>query len=220
MTALDVGLDADELLRAAQESAYKHPPGFAGFTAGLRIHDGREVFDGTATIPGEGAPDLAVDAPDTTLAWARHELGSMAAHRRHRTYEEGDGRHRKRLAPDDGHPLGRLVELDDAMASTFRVRDGHLAEISRSHGGSRFTIVVQDRAAAPDGRTVTQSFAVVYRDEDLGRLTRTDVYGDEHVALGDVLLPASRQVATADDDGLRVRRIELFDHALLEGARS
>lgn len=220
MATLDLGLEADELLRAAQDGAYRLPPGFPGFTAALRLHDGRAVSDGTVTVPGDSAPELAIDAGDDDVAWVRHELGSMAMHRRHRTYDEGDGRHEKRVAPDDGHALGRLVELEDAMRSTFRVRDRRLEQISRSHGGSRFTIVIQERASGPDGRSVSSAFSVFYWDEASGRLTRTDAYTDSHVVVDGVLLPAARQVATADDEGLHARRFELSGHALLPGARS
>jgi hypothetical protein len=220
MTALDLGLEADALLRAAQEHGYQHPPDFPGFRAAVRIHDGATVADGTVTVPREGAPELDVDADEATLAWARHELGSMAMHRRHRSYEDGDGRHEKRLAPDDGSPLGRLVVLDDAMASTFRIREGHIQEISRSHGGARFTIAIQERVTAPDGRSVSSAFTVLFQDEQTGRLTRAHVYADGHTAVGELLLPGSRQVVTGDEDGLRVRRLELSGHELLDGSRS
>ena len=113
MATLDLGLEADALLRAAQDGSYRLPPGFAGFTAELRLHDGRSVSDGTVTVPADAPPELAIDADDDAVSWVRHELGSMAMHRRHRTYDEGDGRHEKRVAEDDGHALGRLVELED-----------------------------------------------------------------------------------------------------------
>jgi hypothetical protein len=220
MATLDVALDADSLLRSAQERAYHHPPEFGGFRAALRVQDGGSVAEGTVTVGREGAPEIALDADAQTLAWARHELGSMAAHRRHRSYEDGDGRHPKRLAPDDGSPLGRLVVLEDELASTFRVRDGELSEISRSHGGARFTIVIQERVAAPDGRSVSSAFTVLFRDEASGALTSAHVYADGHEPVGGLLLPASRQVVTADGDGVRVRRLDLSEHELLAEDRS
>ena len=106
------------------------------------------------------------------------------------------------------------------MDSSFRVRGGQIEQISRSHGGSRFTIVMQERAAGPDGRSVSSAFTVFFFDESSGRLTRSHAYADTHVVVDGVLLPAARQVATADDDGLDVRRFELSGHALLPGAGS
>lgn len=220
MTALDLGLEADALLRAAQERGYHHPPGFAGFRAALRIHDGDTVVDGTVVVPGDGAPEFDLDAEESTIAWARHELGSMAMHRRQRSYEDGDGRHAKRLGPDDGSPLGRLIVLDDPMASTFRVRDGMIEEISRSHGGARFTIQIQERVVAPDGRVVSSAFTVLFQDETTGKLRSAHVYADGHASVGGVLLPSSRQVVTADDEGKRVRRLELTGHELLDEVSS
>jgi hypothetical protein len=214
MTTVHLDL-ADEHLRAAQEGGYHHPPGFAGFSATVAIQAGGETATGTVTIGPDAEPQLDLAGSEDARAWAGRELASMAAHRRHRTYEEGDGRHGKRLGPADEHPLGRRVELDDPLSSSFRVRDGQLTEITRSHGNRRFTIVIQDRVAAPDGRSVSTSFTVSYWDTDTGRLTRADTYADGYVERDGLLLPAFRQVATSDDDGLTVRRLELSDHRLL-----
>jgi Protein of unknown function (DUF3386) len=211
--------DADRLLRDAHTAAYRHPADFGGFSAALVVRSEQAAAEGEVTLrPGE-PPRLTLEEGELQT-WAMRELASMAAHRWHREYDDGDGRHDKQLGPDDGHPLGRRVALEDDMRSSFRVLEGALAEITRTHDESRFTIVIQDRMKAPDGRTVSSSFTVFYWAEDDGRLTRTDCYRDGYVARDRLLLPTFRQVASAGDSGLTVRRLELSQHELLEEVSS
>ena len=214
---VDVGprSDADRLLRDAHGAAYRHPAGFGGFSAAVVVRSEHAAVEGDVTLrPGE-KPRLELEEGELQ-AWAKRELTSMANHRWHREYDEGDGRHEKQLGPDDGHPLGRHVALEDSMHSSFRVVDGAISEITRTHEDSRFTIVIQERMKAPDGSNVSSSFTVFYWDEKSGRLTRTDAYRDGYAAQGELLLPTFRQVASADDSGLIVRRLELSQHELLE----
>jgi hypothetical protein len=159
-----------------------------------------------------GRPEPEIDLPEEDARWLAHELSSMAGHRFHRAYEDADGRNGKVLHDDDGSPLGRLVAIEDAMDSSYRIRDGRIDAITRTHGGSRFTIVIQERAEAPDGRFVSTAFTVCHWDVESGRLLRADAYTDAYVERDGILLPARRRVATASDAGLTVRELELTDH--------
>lgn len=210
--------EADRRLREAHDRSYRYPEGFPGYSA--RVHyEGEEArAGGTVTLAPGRPPEIRLDEelPEDDRGWLDHELGMLAGHRWHRTYEEADGRWQKHLV-EDGHPLGDLIEIDDSMASAYRVQDGEITTIARTHAGTRFTIVIQNRTTAPDGRTVSTAFTVSYHGQ--AELARVDSYADEHELLGDVLVPRARRVVTVDGSGFRVRRFELSDHVVAEAQR-
>jgi Protein of unknown function (DUF3386) len=215
LSATDVTAEADQLVRAAHEASYRFPPGFPGFRSAIRFRAAGVEASGRLDLRAGERPELEIELPEDEERWLAHELGSLAGHRFHRAYEDADGRSTKRLDDEDGHPLGRLVAIEDTMDSTYRIAGGRINEIARTHGGSRFTIVIQERAEAPDGRVASSAFTVCHWDSDSGRLLRADVYDDGYVELDGILLPARRRVATASDGGLTVRELELTDHQLL-----
>jgi hypothetical protein len=215
LSATNVAGEADLLVREAHEASYRFPPGFPGFQSGLRFRATGVEAEGSLVFRAGERPELEIDLPEEERHWLEHELGSLAVHRFHRSYEDADGRNDKTLEPDDGSPLGRLVSIEDRMDSSYRIGGGRINEINRTHGGSRFTIVIQDRREAPDGRAVSTAFTVSHWDAENGRLLRADAYTDAFVDVGGLLLPSRRRVATASDAGLTVRELELGDHELL-----
>jgi Protein of unknown function (DUF3386) len=217
VSATDLTAEADLLTREAHDAAYRFPPGFAGFRCRLAVHAEGLEAEGRVTLRAGERPEVEIDLPENETGWLAHELGSLAGHRFHRSYEDADGRHRKRVHDEDGNPHGRLVTIEDAMDSSYRIGGGRINEITRTHGGSRFTIAIQQRADAPDGRAVSTAFTVCHWDAESGALLRADAYSDTHVELDGVLLPGRRRVATASSSGLTVREIELSGHELLAG---
>ena len=217
MTETALPAAADELLRGAYETNYRFPPDFGGFRSVLHFSGPDADGSGTAVFEAGSSPVVEIELPEADLRSLRHELGSMAGHRFHRDYDDADGAHDKRLE-DDENPLGRLVTIEDAMDSSYRVGDGSINQITRSHGGSRFTVVILARDTAPDGRLISSAFTVCHWSEEDGRLLRTDAYQDTYTVVDGVLLPARRRVTTASDAGLSVREIRLEQHTLLAGA--
>jgi hypothetical protein len=203
----------DDLLQRAHEASYRLPAGFAGFRAAIRF-SGPAAAEGSVVVRAGERPELDIDLPEDERRWLEHELGSLVGHRLHRTYDDGDGATGKRLGADDGSPHGHLIELEDKMDSSYRVLDDHLTEITRTHGGQRFTIVIQERATAPDGRAISSAFTVIHWGDDA--VARADAYSDAHVEVADVLLPARRRVASGTASGLVVRQFELDGHELLD----
>lgn len=209
---------AHALLRGAHEATYHFAPDFGGFRAALELSHDAGAAAGTVEVRSPREIALAVAADEEALAWARQELGSLVGHRWDAPYEAGDGRYTQTLGPDDGHPYGQLVRLhDDRFASSYRVRDGQIAQVNRRMGAMRFTIHIQERRAAGANRTLPTHFTVTYWDAERGRLVRGDTYRDRYVEVDGVPLPASRLVVTASDDGLAYRRLELTGHELLAG---
>jgi Protein of unknown function (DUF3386) len=207
---------ADDVLRRAHEASYRLPEGFPGFRAELRL-SGPVDGAGEVAIRPRSRPRLTIDLPETDAKWLEHELSSLGVHRFHRPYEAADGPTEKRLETDDRNPHGDLIVLEDAMGSSYRVGDGLINEISRTHGGGRFTIAIQDRAEAPGGTQVSTAFTVFHWAAEGGHLSRVDAYSDAYVDVGGLLLPARRRIASASEDGLVVRQIELGAHEILNG---
>ena len=207
---------ADALLREAHERGYRFPVTFHGFTAQIDWETPDGSGDGTVEVRlGEETPVETSELDD----WANGQLRSLIAHRSPRPYEEGDGAIEKRVTDDD-HALGSRIELDDAMESSYVISNGQIAAVTRTAHGSRFTIVVQGRTPAGDGTSVPTTFCVAFWDGD-GALKASEAYTDTYTELDGVLVPATRTVVRADNDGLSVRRLVLSDHAAVGiGARS
>ena len=201
---------ADVLLEAAQQTGYRYPPSFRGFCASLLV-SGAELASHTVNV-AVGKGGVAITSPDGVDSWATDQVRSMVAHRLGRTYEEGDGRHAKRVVEDD-HLLGPLVQLDDGMSSSYRVADGQIALVTRQPGPKRFSIAVQSRIETEDGSYLPAEFAVFFWGLD-GSLEASEAYSDTYVKVDSLFLPEKRRVIRADGDGVSARLLTLTDHIL------
>ena len=99
------------------------------------------------------------------------------------------------------------------MDSSHRVASGEISTVTRTMGGQRFTIVIQDRQEFADGRTLPVTFSVVYWDAADGSLRATELYRDEVVEVGGSSCRRSG-VVRADADGSR-SGARALDHELI-----
>ena len=204
---------ADDVLREAHERGYHFPAGFAGF--GAEVHWTTPEGSGTGSIEARLAGETDVATSDLD-GWADRQLRSLVAHRSARPYEDGDGATPKSVTDE---AYGSRVALDDELDSSYLVASGQIETVTRTAHGTRFTIVVQGRTPANDGTSVPTAFTVVYWDS-AGGLTAAEAYTDTYVELDGVLVPASRTVVRADDDGLGTSRVTLTGHKALTGSGS
>lgn len=212
---------AHAALREAHAAGYKFPDGFAGFTATITfIHDG-EAVSGRVTVKAPREIEFDIAADEAALGWLRHEVGSMAGHRWPSPYEASDGRWTLTLDDDADHPLGQTVKVhDDPFDSSYRLRDGHISQVNRQMGGTRFTITILEHQTAVDGRVLPSLFTVAYWDTAEGRLSRADAYSDRYAVVAGTSLPVGRRVVTSSDTGQTTRELILNGHELLDGAAS
>jgi Protein of unknown function (DUF3386) len=208
---------AEVLLRQAHARAYRYPETFAGFEAELTWEFDERAGRGHVTARPGPEIELEVDADGSDREWVERELRSIVSHRQASTYESRDGRHAKRIGEESSHPLGVLIELGDEYDSSYRVSGNELAAVTRTLGGRRFTIVVHERAAMPDGSGLPTAFTVFYWDADTDALAATEAYRDTAAETDGIFLPQSRTIVRGDSDGLSVRRLALTGHELLEG---
>ncbi len=205
---------AHKILRAAHEGGYRFPTGFAGFAADLTYADDTQSVNGSVTL--RSPRQIELNLPDTTddvREWVTRELASMAGHRWPRSYEEGDGRWTLTLAGEDHG--GALIQLhDDPFGSFYRVRDGHIIQVTRNTSPLRFSILVLSHTTAPDGRALPATFVVSYWQSSPNRLIRTEAYVDDFTEVDGVMLPSRREVTTSDDQGVTRRELVLRSHRL------
>jgi hypothetical protein len=204
--------EADGLVREAHLNVHRYPPDFPGFRARLRLSTEEAVATGHVVVPADGPVRADVDTDPGIRAWLDRELALMIDHRRHRPYEEGDGRWDKDVHDAPDAPLGRVVHLADPLHSSYRVERGQITRVARTLPVGRLTIIAQDQAAAPDGRRVTSDFVVVIQDEGTGAIASVDAYHDDFAEVDGVLLPALRRVTSMSAAGTAVRAILLERH--------
>jgi hypothetical protein len=208
---------AHALLHAAHDRGYRYPPDFGGFEADLTFSGPEEDASGTVKVAGSRAVELTIVAGDAARGWLRRELGSMVGHRWHLPYEQADGENTLELGDDEDDLLGVTIDVkQDRYDSSYRVLAGEISQVNRAMGRVRFSIQIQARDSAPDGRTLPAHFTVFYWDTDSGRLSRADVYRDVYATVDGVSLPVCRQIISAGDDGISTRRMELSNHRLLK----
>ena len=178
---------ADALLREAHDRGYRFPATFDGFTARI----GWETPDGCGRRDGQGPASArrlrSRPASSTTgrgTSSARWPCTGATALRRGRRPAR-EARRRRRRTRSAGWSSSRT-----RWTSSFRVRDGRIEEISRTHGGSRFTIVIQDRER-PDGRSSRARSPSSSGTRAAGSPDRS-VHGHPRRVDG-VLLPAARR---------------------------
>ncbi len=206
---------ARELLRRAFGSTYRWSAVFKGFSARLRVEEAGRTVDGSANVIWP--EPVTVSLPDPELQkWAEGQVGMMAVHRGHRTFEQADGRHTLTLGEEDGHPLGWLVLIHgDGMNSRYRVVNNQIRQINRTMGPVRFTINVEDSLTTPDGRHLTTRYTVYYFRPEDGSIKQVDSITDHHAVVDGVYLPGTRRLISGSDGEVRVRLMTFSDHKLL-----
>ena len=207
---------AHELLERAHDAAYRYPPNFAGFTARVEARHDALIATGRIRVAGPRDVVVEIDADETLRSWLERELGSLVGHRWGLPYHEADGRHTLRLDPDQSHPLGQLIKVeDDRFDSSYRVQDGHISQVNRRMGTNSFSILIQERIVTTDGQTLPNHFTVTHWDNERGRLVRAESYEDRFVTVDGVPLPQQRRVVVASDEGTVVHELALRDHRRL-----
>jgi hypothetical protein len=206
---------ARDVLRRAFESTYRWKPDFKGFRARLMIREAGKRAEGDVLVELPETVKVALSDGDAQK-WAEGQIGMMAVHRAHRTFEQSDGRHTLGLGEDDGHPLGRLLLIHgDGMNSRYRILGMHIRQINRSMGPMRFTINVEDAMTTADGTHLTTRYTVYYFQPKDGSIKQVDSISDFHAIVTDVYLPGTRRIISAEDGEVRVRLMEFTEHQLL-----
>jgi hypothetical protein len=208
---------ARSLLRRAFENTARWQPDFHGFSADLTVNtDGKEI-SGSVTV--KGPRDVSVRLPDADLQkWTQDQLGMIAVHRGHRSFEESDGKYTLTLE-DDGHPFGPKLIIHGSN-SFYRLKDNRITQINRkmAHPGMQpfaFTINVEESALTQDKKNLTTKYTVYYYAPDNGKLNNVESFTDTHVRVGASDLPETRRIISYENGQVVVRTLTFRNHKLL-----
>jgi hypothetical protein len=172
---------------------YRWPDGFAGFRARLRARTDRREASGSVRV--RAARDILVAMDPDDERWPQDEMSSIVRHRWPRARAEPDALE------------GR------------RGPDGEPAVVTGQIGRERFSIRVIDHVDLPGDRLLTTMFSITHWEVRSDRLLRVHVVRDGFADVEGILLPASREIVTSADGGVRTRLLELSEHRLLPARR-
>ncbi|MBX7220701.1 MAG: DUF3386 domain-containing protein [Blastocatellia bacterium] len=208
--------EAYALLQSIHESRQTWPSEFAGFAANVRLNDNGRSLTGRAEYSPENGVKLKIDGfVEPGDGWFEDQIRSIFGHRRGGSFAAGDGRFPLTFGPDEGHPLGRMVCLNDQMQSTYRLGDGYIAEVSRTMGEERFVITVLEVAWNENGKYLPKHFLVTYFNLATQAISKVDAYSDSFTLLDGFWIPTSRRVIRTETGSFTVRTIEFQNPQLL-----
>lgn len=206
---------AMELMRSVYEKREGWGPDFPGFRANATVVFNGKESHGKVRVARDY--NVSLELGDKAAAdWAMEALGSVVLHRKAVRFEEADGKYPLTLGELDSHPSGRLVQLNDGMNSTYRVRDGQILQVNRSAGPKmRFSIDIVENIKTESGKYLPRVFTVSYFRTPGGELERTDTYWDGYKKVGKYYLPEFRREVTAEDGKTQAMQLKLDDLSLL-----
>jgi hypothetical protein len=201
----------------AHRAAWRDFPGFSAECSGQL--DGRP-FAGSVTIGKDGSVHVRTDDP-VAKPWLKDQLDSLVLHRLTSPASGSGDRHQPQarfVGDDDGHPAGRLIATDDdAMGSSYRIKDRQITVVNRRMGEQNMTITVLDNETNQEGRLLPHTYVVHYWDAATGKLDRVETFREGSIRVGSWDLPVERSIQTASESGLATRFVKFAKHALLPG---
>ncbi|MCS7079789.1 MAG: DUF3386 domain-containing protein [Chloracidobacterium sp.] len=210
---------AEALLQDARARRATFPDErFHGFTATVVFDENARTFSGCLTF--KNAREIIFELPGVSpesIQWLQDVLAMNIAHRLERTGGMPvPTDYPVRIVPGEENALGvKLVFDGDPMASSYRIRDGVITEVSRRMHGSRFTITTLEVVTTADGRNLPKHYVVTYFDPETGRLARVAQYTELYEQVGEMYLPSYIRVIETDDEKTTVRALVLRDLKLL-----
>lgn len=202
--------EAFALLKSAHDARQTWPATFAGFTAEVMFNDNGKVSAGTLAYANTTGAEIKIKGlSEEAGEWLNNQLNSLLSHRRGGDFAKGDGRHPITFGVDDKSPLGRLLQLNDSLHSSYRVRDGQTVEVTRIMNGERFTITVLDTKSVEGGKYLPHNFTVTYFDAKTGQIKRSDMFTDAYEKKWGLWYPTSRRIVRAENGKLTTRIVEI-----------
>lgn len=203
--------EAYALLKAAHDARQVMPADFPGFSATLYLSDNGQTHQGTLVYRRQGKTEINVpNLNEETRKWLEEKVLNLLGHRRGGDFASGDGRHPLSWGKEGENNFGKLIDLNDRMQSSYRVKDNKVTEVTRVGGGLRFTISVMETIEADPGKYLANHFTVAYRDEKSGDIKRFEGYRDQYAQFNKVWIPVARYIYDFDSKTTPVVRTIRF----------
>jgi hypothetical protein len=135
------------------------------------------------------------------------DITSLITHRRGGDFSRGDGKYPITFGADDKNPIGRLVQLNDEMRSSYRIRDNQVVQVNRTMGGEFFTINILETTPVAGGKFLPRQFTVTYMDDKTKAIKRAQFFTDAYELVDDAWLPKTRRIITVENGRTNVRLI-------------
>jgi hypothetical protein len=204
------------VLQRAQGAIQKWPEGFGGFRARIRVRARSREAVGLVTVKPRGYVETEIG--DGELDQLVIEgLGNLSELLTPRFFKDGDGQYPIAAGPDDGHFLGRLVQVrrsaDEMVA--YRIDSKGRVRLEEYQGrGRRVVTVVHEYLRATPGRVLPGRVQVTSCDLEDGRPERHEEIVTTFRRVGHIWLPESRLLAGQSASGRHSVLFELSRHRL------
>jgi hypothetical protein len=177
---------------------------FPGFTADGEVYHHGRSFKANIDVGDKGKVEVDFGqlklVPEEEKEPARNEAKeTLASIVGHRFPPDSDKKTPCKFAEvAEINPFGKLIEpLDDAMGSSYRIRDKQILEVNRQMKDSRFTISVMENRQNEDKLYLPVSYVVNFWDVKTDALTRSVTYHLTWVRVDKFDLPETADVVTA-----------------------
>jgi hypothetical protein len=220
-TTVKVDQAAYDLLKNSRSTSQNLPLDFAGYSADVVYNENGVVYNGTIDY----TPKVALKFELKGLAKAdfdklESDITSLISHRRGGDFAKGDGKYPITFGADDKNPIGRLVELNDEMKSSYRVRNNQVVQVNRTMGGEFFTINILETTPVTDGKYLPRQFTVTYMDDKTKAIKKTQFFTDAYENVEGAWLPKTRRIITVENGQTNVRLIEFQNFKVKAAAQA
>ncbi len=196
-----------DLLKGAHDARQVVPESFNGFSADLILDVDGEKYNGKVVYNRKAKTEITfADLSADDKSWVEEKLMNLIGHRRGGDFASGDGRNPITFAKLSSNNFGTAVELNDRLKSQYRVKGNKVTEVTRTMGGTKFTISVVDSQETEPGKYLTKNFIVTYRDAETGAIKEIENYYDSYDKIDGVWLPTARTVLEINDEVTPAKR--------------
>jgi hypothetical protein len=186
---------ARAIFRQASENRYGWDKKFPGFEAEFRlVRDGGAPVNGTLRVDRQLA--VTVTCPDPTArAIAHAEVSQFVTHRHLRPFDEVYGPGKATFgfsASDAAEGEEILLNDEEAMGSSYLIRDREIVRVSRSYGRVRFVTNHVKSVKTDDGRYLASEYEITYFSNETGAVVSQTKFHDRYDKTGAYWLPVGR----------------------------
>jgi hypothetical protein len=141
---------------------------FPGFSANLVVNHNGQITKTKVEVQENGKVTVFIDDADTKK-FVREQVASLVGHR----LGGGPAKDTPCAFADKNteHPLGRkVIVLDDAMGSSYRIKDDQLVQVNRKMKDIRFSIIVMKNDVTPEKKYLASDYVVNTWKNDTNQL--------------------------------------------------
>lgn len=216
--AVKVDQAAYDLLKNSRSTSQNFPANFAGYSVDVTYNEDGNVYKGTVDY----TPKVELKFEMKGLAAEdfkklEGDLTSLISHRSGGDFAKGDGKYPITFGADDKNPIGRLVQLNDEMKSSYRVRNNQVMQVNRTMGGEFFTINILETTSVADGKFLPRQFSVTYMDAATKQIKKTQFFTDSYENVNNAWLPKMRRIITVENGRTGVRQINFENFKVKSG---